>query len=249
MNYKDVFAFRDEKNQSEFSLVDYSYLVDKYNDTKLRLDDNFNLKYFLSKFILEVDVLCTKDFLEHHFDYCDDFEKYYTALELKVVPTVENVIEDCQLLQLGMSYYNEIPLEDDFVHTEGLIKKHKFENNYFKHFTAATNKKQELQKKLELLKRFIEDYKAPPKVSSLKWLAGPSELGVIIEELITKGYLDAPKNRGEVNNRQLATELIRVFNCDENVALSSLQTYVNPASRKHKQAKENFPFTLFPYNK
>ncbi|WP_111682192.1 hypothetical protein [Winogradskyella tangerina] len=249
MVYKDVFAFRDKKDQSEFSLIDYSYLIDKYKDDNLRLDENFNLKYFLSKFILDVDILSTKDFLEHHYDYCDDPEEYYKVLELKVVPTVENVIEECQPYQMGMSYYKEIPLEDDFVNTEGVIKKRTFENNYFKHFTSATNKKHELQKKLELLKSFVEEYKDPSPVTSLKWLAGPSELGVIIEELITKGYLDGPKSRGEINNRRLAKELIKIFNCNENVALTSLQVYVNPNNKKNKQAKENFHFTLFPYNK
>lgn len=250
MDFKGVFAITDKKSQKEFSLIDYSYLVDKYNETKLRLDENFYLKYFQSKLIVEVNVLEIKDFLTYHYDYCNNPEKYYNVLELEVIPTVENVIEDCKPYPLGIiSFYKEKPLEDDFVSTESVIKKVAFENSYFKHYTAVTNKKNKLQKKLEILKGFVQDYKAPPKVSSLKWLAGPSELGVIVEELITKGYLDGPKNKGDINSRRLAKELIEVFNCDENVALNSLQAYVNPDNKKNKQAKGNFQFTLFPYNK
>ena len=247
MDYKDVFAFRDKKDQSEFSLIDYSYLIDKYNDTKLRLDENFNLKYFLSKFILDVDILSTKDFLEHHYDYCNDPGEYYKILELKVVPTVENVIEDCQPYQMSMSYYKEIPLEDDFVNTEGVIKKRTFENNYFKHFTAATNKKHELQKKLELLKSFVEEYKDSSPLTSLKWLAGPAKLGVLFQELIDKGYLDGPVRDGEPNYRALAAELREVFNLKNEVSDATLQIYLSPNNPKNKQTRRNFDFTL-PYN-
>ncbi|WP_370226543.1 hypothetical protein [Mesoflavibacter sp.] len=250
MDFKDVFAFKSEKDQSEFSLNDYSFLVDKYNDHKLRLDENFNLKYFLSKSIVEIDVLDINDFLTHHYDYCENPEKYYNVLELKVIPTFESVIENCKPYQIGFGFYGEKPLEYGFVSTEGVIKKHAFENSYFENYIATTNKKHELQKKLEKIRSFVKDYinyKDSPRTSSLKWLAGPSELGVLVEELITKGYLDGPKNRGEINSRQLAKELIEVFNCDENVALTSLQAYVNPDNKKNKQAKENFEFTLFQY--
>lgn len=85
MNDKDAFAIdevefnqlkdRDFENSSKFILHNYNYY-----EPKLEVD--FYLKYFIYKLLFETRIIELTDFLEYHYDYCDNPEKYYALLDL-----------------------------------------------------------------------------------------------------------------------------------------------------------------------
>lgn len=243
MTYKDAFAIdsvhynkRDkdtDKDEAKHQLCNYGYYEPK-------LIEDFYLKYFIYQLLFTTDIMELKDFLEYHYDYCDNPEKYYMLLDLKVVPKIEEIIDTATFNPHGRGYFEEKKLSDGFIETEGIIKKWGYDYPHMLHLTAAKNLQKDLIKRVQIINVFIEAYEDNARVRPLKWIAGPSQLAIIVRELIDKGYMDAEKTRGEINSSRLSRELFNVFSINECDSPKSIEIYLSPSNKRHISAKAVF---------
>jgi hypothetical protein len=243
MNYKEAFAIdeiffkdltdidKDEKHK--FQLYNFNYYEPK-------LVDDFYLKYFIRELLFQTDILELKDFLEYHYDYCDNPEKYYNILDFKVIPKIQEIIDNAEILLNGRQYYDEKPLEDGFVETDGIIKNFDYDYPSMISRTARGCLQNEFKKRIEIVKVFVEAYKNDTVVKPLKWTAGPGTLGYIIRELVDLGYIEADMYKGDVNSSDLARKLLEVFNLNEHSSPDSLSKFLNPNSKKYISIKKKF---------
>ena len=243
MNDKDAFAIdevefnqlkdKDFENSSKFILHNYNYY-----EPKLEVD--FYLKYFIYKLLFETRIIELTDFLEYHYDYCDNPEKYYALLDLEIIPKVEEIIDHAEVNFHGNEYYNEKKLENGFVETEGVIKKWEWDYPFMLHFVAATRLQNQFKKRIKIIQKFVDDYKEDSQKRPLKWISGPSQLAIIIRELISKGYMEADKTRGEVNNSRLARDLFKAFSIEGCDSPKSIEIYLSLGNKRYQKAKEIF---------
>lgn len=62
----------------------------------------------------------------------------------------------------------------------------------------------------------------------LKWCGKPSHLAYIINQLVEKGFIDAPKHHGDISYRQLAEILLNVFEIEKKTTSLNMQKELNP---------------------
>lgn len=75
--------------------------------------------------------------------------------------------------------------------------------------------------------------------SKIKWSGNNSKLGFIMGTLASLGYIDVPKKSdGEINYKQFARELNKIFNCDFNA--DSLARYLSVDSDKCQETRSKF---------
>ena len=76
-------------------------------------------------------------------------------------------------------------------------------------------------------------------LSDLNWNGSTSQLGFLLGTLASLDYLNAPlKKDGEINNKQFARELNKVFNTNYNV--DSLARYISISTDKAEETKRRF---------
>lgn len=243
MNYKEAFAIDSKtykQRKEDKSSEKPKFLLNNFNYYEPKLVNDFYLKSFTKKLLFQIDILELEDFLIYHYDYCDNPEKYYDILDFKVVPKIEEIIEDAQIsLMGGREYYDEKKLEDGFVLTEGVIKNYDYDYPSMLHRTGFDHLQNEFKKRVEIIKVFVEEYKNHDVVKPLKWTSGASQLAIVVRELIDKGYLSADDG-GEVNNAQLARELFKVFSIDECKSSKSIEIYLSTGNKRNVSAKKKF---------
>ncbi|GFZ81117.1 hypothetical protein GCM10011531_09140 [Aquaticitalea lipolytica] len=239
MNYKDAFAIEEKSclNQNE---NDYKFNLKNYNHFEPRLIDDFYFKYFIRTLLFETKTIELRAFLQHHYDFCNNPELYYSVLEFEVIPKIEEIIDNACFSLEERGYYNEELLEDGFSISEGVIQNYDFDFSLMFHQTLLFRKQNEFKLKIKIINEFILDYKGKNEKRPLKWVAGPSQLAIIIQELILQGYLDADTRNGEVNYRKLARELYEVFDIKECESPSSIEIYLSPGNKRYKGAKDKF---------
>lgn len=239
MNYKEAFAI-DAKPSFNREKKDYKFNLKNANNFEPKLVNDFYFKYFIRVLLFETRILELREFLQHHYDYCNDPELYYSILDLEVIPKIEEIIENAQSAPEGRGCYNEVKLENGFTESEGVIQNYDFDFPLMLHQTSWSNKQKEFAKRVEIINDFIVDYKGKNEKKPLKWVAGPSQLAVIIQELISQGYMEADTRNGEVNYRKLARELYEVFDIDDCNSASSIEIYLSPGNKRYKGAKNKF---------
>ncbi|SHJ18921.1 hypothetical protein [Algibacter luteus] len=239
MNYKDAFAI-DEKSSLDQGNKDYKFNLKNYSNYEPKLVYDFYLKYFIRLLLFETRILELHGFLQHHYDYCNDPELYYSVLDLEVVPKIEEIIDHAQVRLEGRGYYKEVKLENGFTESEGIIQNYDLDYPLMFHQTSLSRKHKEFAKRVEIINKFILDYKGKKEKRPLKWIAGPSQLAVIIQELILQGYMEGDMRNGDVNCRKLARELYDVFDIKDCDSASSIEIYLSPGNKRHKGAKQKF---------
>jgi hypothetical protein len=243
MNYKETFAVNVvafnkliEDGQSENS----KYQLNNFDFYEPKLIKDFYLKYFIHDLLFKTDILELREFLEYHYEYCDAPEKYYTILDVKVIPKIEEIIFNAQPDLNGRGYHNEKHLEYGFIESEGVIKNWDYDYPHMIHLAGWNRLQNDFKKRIQIIHGFIEEYKNNAKAKPLKWAAGPSQLAVIIQELISQGYMEADTRNGEVNYRKLARELYEVFDIHDCNSASSIEIYLSPGNKRYKRAKDKF---------
>lgn len=243
MNYKEVFAINEipyNQLKEQGQLQNSIFELNNYCFYEPKLVDDFYLKYFTFNLLFETDILELKDFLEYHYDYCDNPMQYYEILDFKVLPKIEEIIENAKTTFGGGGYYDEKKLDYDFVESEGVIHNGNYEWYIMYHRTEFSNLKPEFRKRIQIITSFILDYKDKSQAKPLKWIAGPSQLGVVISELLNKGYMKADQKGGQVNSAKLARELFKVFDIDDCKSSKTIEIYLSPQNKRNISAKNNF---------
>ncbi|RLJ61597.1 hypothetical protein CLV86_2620 [Lacinutrix venerupis] len=241
MNYKAAFAIDDKHYRESLKNItekESDFMLNNFDHYEPKLVKDFYLKYFIQKLLLEVDILELNKFLEYHYDYCDDPELLFNVLDLKIVPKIGELIENARLdLQGGGGYYNEIILENGFIESRGVVHNSKYDYSSISGHISWSKLQQDCNKRIEVINTFLKQHVDNSIPKPLKWIAGPSQLGFIVSELIDKGYMEAERRKGEVNYEALSKELFKAFSIDGG---STLKMYLSPSNKKHKTAKKTF---------
>lgn len=243
MNYKDGFAIDElpyNQLKKENHLQASKYQLNNFSFYEPKLVHDFYLKYFTNNLLFETDILELKDFLEYHYDYCDNPIKYYEILDFKILPKIEEIIENAELSFSGHAYYNGKELEYDFTESEGVIHNGNYEYHIMYHKVAARKLQHEFRKRVLIIQKFIEEYKDKVESKPLRWIAGPAQLGVIISELIDKGYMEADLRRGEINYARLSKEIFKAFSVKDCDTPKSIEIYLSPNNKRNKKSKNLF---------
>jgi hypothetical protein len=243
MDYNDAFAIDDDhfnKRSEDHDSDESKYQLNNYDYYKPNLVHDFYLKYFTSKLLFDTDILELREFLEYHYDYCDNPEKYYSILGLKIIPKVQELIENGESFMSDRGYYNQQELDDGFVESEGVIYNWDFDYPIMLHVVGLKRLQNEFKRRIQIIKGFIDEYRDNISTKPLRWIAGPSQLAIVIRELIDKGYMDADKTRGEINNSLLSRDLFKIFSINDCDSPKSIEIYLSPGNKKHISAKSIF---------
>ena len=244
MNYKDAFAVDSihfTQRKEECTKIKSEYLLNNFDYYEPKLIDDFYLKYFTRKLLFEIDILNVEEFLQYQYDYCEDPDKYFSILDLKILPKIYEIVESAQLNLEGLGcYYNEVKLDDGFIESEGVIHNPTYDYSWMLHNTACLNRHNDLRKRAEIITLFLSEYKDKSTTRPLKWIAGPSQLAIIFRELVDKGYIEAEKSRGEINSAKFSRNLFKAFSIDDCDSHKSIEIYLSPGNKRYKKAKDTF---------
>lgn len=247
MNYKEVFNIDsvpfDEK-QDSIEEENAKYQLSNFNFYEPKLDNDFYLKYFISKLSLHIDIIDLDDFLEDHLNGCENPDKYLKTLNLKIIPKIKEIIDKAQFNPLGRGYYEDKKLNNGFVETEGVIKNWDYDYPHILHVVEVVGLQKDLEERAAIISRFIkrfeDNHSSRPR---LKWKGKPSHLAYFVSQFIEQGYMDAPiKKDGDINFQALSNDIINTFDFEEKKpSTESIRRYVNIDSEKFE--KLNIRFT------
>ncbi|MBR9845287.1 MAG: hypothetical protein GYB35_03855 [Algicola sp.] len=244
--YQDIFAIDDvlfterKKTQNQSP----KYLLNNYNYYLPKLDKDFYLKYFMRELLIDLDIIEIDEFLDNQYINSKNQDQFIKVVTLKVIPTIDTIINNAQFSMSEGGYYEETKLEDGFIETEGVVKNEKYEYRKFYHIASLSK----LQEDLLLRKKLISDYLARintlqnntnPKL--LKWCGKPSHLAFIIRKLVDEGFITAPKgNNGEINATELSRQILESFSLTNETTLNTLRVYSNSDSDRFHDLNDNF---------
>ncbi len=242
-NYKEAFAV-DKKfykvRKVENGCVPDPFQLNNYDYHEPKLVHDFYLKYFTRKLLIEIDILDVKEFLQYHYNYCDNPDLYFSILELIIIPKIKEITENAELSLDGGDHYNEVKLEDGFVESEGVIHNSHYEYHLMFHITAVNRLQNNLTKRSEIIASFLTEHIDKRAVKPLKWIARPSQLAIVIRELIDKGYMEADKRGGEINCSSLSRDLMQAFSIEDCDSPKTIEIYLSNGSKRYTQAKTSF---------
>lgn len=248
MNYKDAFAIDDisfKQREKKNTKKNNQFLLNNYEEYDAKLMNEFYLKYFIFELLFNIHILELDDFLDYHFKYAENPNKFYKVLKLVVVPQIKEIIENA----LPNIAVNGSPrgqdLGDGFYDNDGVIYKYRYE--YFSMYKSIGGGKftPKYKEKLNIIKNFLELDEVRVETEKIKWIDGPGTLGFIIRELIDNDYIEADKYDGEINASALARKLLQVFNVKDCSSSGSLSKYLNPNDKKFQQTKQKFDKSNF----
>ncbi|TYB78117.1 hypothetical protein ES676_02590 [Bizionia saleffrena] len=243
MKYKDAFAVNDKhycETKINSNCETPIYQLHNFDYYEPKLIDDFYLKYFTRQLLIEIDILEVKNFLEYHYDYCDNPDKYFSILDYKIIPKISEIIEHAQVSTEAGGYYDEIKLEDGFVESEGVIHNSKYDYWKLNHYIAFFDLQNDIRKRAEIIKSFLTLHFDNRVEKPLKWIAGSAKLGIIIRELIDMGYMEADKRRGEINCSSLSRDLFKAFKIEDSDSAKALEIYLSSGNKRYLQTKELF---------
>ncbi|WP_323786991.1 hypothetical protein [Psychroserpens sp.] len=243
MNDKDAFAIHQiEFNQLNKDDIENSskFVLQNYCCYEPKLDVNFYLKYFIYKLLFDTRIIELTDFLEYHYDYCENPEKYYSILDLEIIPKILEIIENAEPNFQGRGYYNEEVLEGGFIESEGVIYNWDLDYPKMYHLAGLKKLQNQFKKRIQIVQGFVDEYEEKAMTKPLKWISGPSQLAIVIRELINKGYMEADKTRGEINNSRLSRELFKAFSIEDCDSPKSIEIYLSSGNKRYQKAKEVF---------
>lgn len=174
-----------------------------------------------------------------------------------VISTIENTpfyAYNTDIFEKEISDYN-VKLDNFPLFSEGKLYHHLNKGGYPNFFVY--NKNEDDYKQLQLnafayacrleaqkIIQFIKDknqsfLKSNNNFKKIKWRGKPSQLGFLIGQLASLGYIETPeKSNGEINYTQFANELLEVF--DINTTPATLSKYLNLDSEKSQEVSRKF---------
>jgi hypothetical protein len=202
------------------------------------------LKYFLRELLFDLDIIEVDEFLDNQFVNSKNQDQFTKIINLKIIPAIDNIINNAQFSMSESGYYEEIKLEDGFIETEGVIKNEKYEYRMFYHITDLNKLKEDILLRKKLISEYIARINSllnntNPKL--LKWCGKPSHLAFIIRKLVDEGFIKAPNgNNGEINVTELSRQILESFSLTNETTLNTLRIYSNSDSEKFYDLNDNF---------
>lgn len=240
--YKDAFAIDEvsyNKRKLEEDFISEPFQLNNYNYYEPKLESEFYIKYFTNVLLFDIDILEVKDFLQYQYDYCDNPDFYFSILEYKITPKIKEIIENAVMNIVG-AWNEENILEDGFFETDGIIKNSKYEYSIMLHKVSYQSLQNDLKKRIEIITSFLTTYMDKHVVKPLKWIAGPSQLAIVVRELIDQGYMKADKKQGEINCSKLSRDLMQAFSIEDCDSPKTIEIYLSNGSKRHAKAKASF---------
>ncbi|MGY0391196.1 hypothetical protein ACW5R3_01385 [Bizionia sp. KMM 8389] len=240
--YKDAFAIDEisySKRKLEKDFISEPFRLNNYDYYEPKLDNNFYVRYFINVLLFNTDILELKDFLQYNYDYCNNPDQYFSILDHKIIPKIAELIDNAEMNLLG-GHFKEIILDDGFFETEGVIKHETYEYSTMRHKVSFGNLQNDFKKRIEVIESFLATYQDKQAVKPLRWIAGPSHLAIVIRELIDQGYIEADKNRGEINCSKLSRDLMQAFFIKDCESPKSIEIYLSNGNGRHNRAKKSF---------
>ncbi|WP_157491958.1 hypothetical protein [Gelidibacter mesophilus] len=234
-------SFKDRKlakeNLHRFAL--YNYL-----EFEPKLEKDFYYRYFLRELLYEIDILEVEGFLDYHFNNCQNQQLFISLLNLKVLPSIDVIIENAQFSYSDGGYFKEINLEDGFVLTEDVIKNQLYEFTTFFHLTLINSLKPDLAARKSIINGFLfkcKELQNNKNPSLLRWVGKPSHLAFFIRQFIDEGYIECPKNSSNEDNlSELSRQIMASFTSDKLLRFNSLKPYVDSNTDLYYNLQENF---------
>jgi hypothetical protein len=236
MNYKDVFVFKKNKNLDQFENFKLKY----YDDYENKLEEHFYLNYFIYEYLFVIDELDVDEFLEYHYQYSNEPDKFFKILERKIKPQIEDIINGAQPSLGVVGNPAGVHLGDNFYESDGNIYKYQYDRYSMCCRIGGKSQVSKYKFRLSVISKFIEKNNEKVDTFKLKWKGGPSQMGVIFGELIEKGYLEVDYHKGNINYAKLSRDLHNVFSIQNSKTSKSLEMYLNPDNEKNQQTNRNF---------
>lgn len=257
MNYKEVFIVNKPENKS-YENIPENFILENYNQYGAKLDSEFYLKYFLHKASIEIDILELNDFFQFHYDNCLSPDNFLKVLNLKLIPKMFQISETKEFNMVTQLNNDEIELENNFYSFNGIVFNRTYEVDSIVNNIILNKTSFEFFERKKILEAFIKEIESSYKTnneSPIKWIAGPAQLGYIISQLVAKKYIEAPintmgKSKGDINNSQLAKDILKAFYMPSHKSVESLKLYLNPNNYKNVEIGKHFDHNGFnlPYN-
>lgn len=237
--YKDIFAideasFQERKIKNEIAP---SFFLNNFNSYCPALEKDFYLRYFIRELLFEVEITEVHEFLEVHFENTKNKVKLAKVIKYKIVPAIDRIVRKANYSQSSNQYFDEIPLEDGFVSTEGVVKNSLYEFDTFYHLTHVNDLKEDLFER----KAMILDYLNPEiltKKDKLIWSGKPTHLAFIIGELVENGYIMPPLNKnGDTNFTHLAKQILESFDFKPEIKIPTVDSIRKCANRSEYQGE------------
>ncbi len=244
--YKDIFTidnvlFKERKEKKE-SVP--KYVLKNFNYYQPKLEKEFYLKHFIRELLFDIDILEVEVFLEFQFGNSQYQDEFLKIISLKVLPKIDTIIDHAQASFTGHGYYNEIPLEDDFVKTEGVIKNPNYDDSMFYHLTALGHLHNDLAQRKIIISEYVATIHRSRNNNNpdlLKWRGKLSHLAFLTRQLVDQGYIEAPTgNDKEINLSALTRNVMASFNCEKELNFNTIRSFLNSASDRYFKLNENF---------
>ena len=239
MKYKDVFAYTDLDYYSQNKKqIQKDYSLKEYKAYEPKLKEDFYLRYFIFKILFEIDILDYEDFLDFHSNNCKDSIKFIKVLDRKVVPQIEEIIENAMPNFVADGNPNGTYLGDGFYEDEQRIIKYDYDIQSMYKVIRGKTFVAKYKKKLEVINIYISNVNRTKDFEKIKWIGGVSRMGVIFRELYEMQYIEAEVlDNGELNSSAFARKLFKVFDIKESKTWNTLSTYLRIDSQKYKETK------------
>lgn len=238
----DNISFEARKNEGTETP---QFLLQNFSSFNLPFDKDLYLNYFLKELLFEVDIMSVDEFLETQFDNSPNIEGLIKLLKLKVIPKIDNIINNAEFNMEPFDYFDQTIIEGDFVKSDGVLKNKTFELFHLYHLSAFSNNEVDLKQRKILIQNFltsVENNNEEYSPKKLNWNVDANRLGFIISQLVQLEYIDPPKKSdGEINYRELATIVLNNFNFkNKAVKKETLAKYLNDSQDKYHDIADKF---------
>lgn len=247
MLYKDLIAIDsvpNHKKNNDVSDIANKYQLNNYSYYESKFLDDFYLKYYIHKLLFETDIMDLMDFIKYHYINCGNPEKHIKLLDFKVVPKIEEIIENAQIDMNPGRNYKVKELDEGFFETDsGVILHRKYDYSFMQHYVAALHLQKDLAKRVSIINDFIEvRQNRRLGQEQLIWTGKPSHLAYFVAKFIEEGYIEPPrKGDGDINNKELSNVIHSTFRFESNKpSLETLNKYGNVDTDKYNKLNERF---------
>tara|TARA_R110002033_G_scaffold160508_2_gene196842 strand:+ start:1543 stop:2313 length:771 start_codon:yes stop_codon:yes gene_type:complete len=241
--YKEIFAI-EPKNTNEDSIEHSKYFLKNNDNYGPKLASDHYLKQFNWRLLFGEDIISIVAFLDFQNNNCENSENFFSILDHKVIPLIDEIIENAVLGTTTAGYRDSIQLKDGFIETPEKIFKGQYEQSSLYYYCTINKLQADLKKRKEIIGNYLSLHNtqgATKNFDLLQWKGKPSHLALIITTLIDEGYIDPPKSGNqEINYTHLSRQILNSFSITDGTTENTLRIYLNPESEKHVTLKKNF---------
>jgi hypothetical protein len=219
------------------------YELKNFNYYFPKLDKDFYVNYFTSELLFEIDVLEVDEFLDVQFGNTNKVEFLIKCIRYKILPLIENIIDNPETGFAVDGRSQGIELEYDFYEIGNKIENYKYNTTSLQHrcrFSMVEDLKMRKTLLFEYTDRVLESLNGQNK-NSLNWGGKPSHLAIIVSYLVDMEYIIPPYNQnGDINFSELSKQVLESFNITQGASFNTLRAYLNPDTDKYLGLNNKF---------